>query len=277
MSHFKIASRFLSFLWKADTIYDIHSPFVYQLAQATLEDNRHFYAFTLVESVRQMHLQNHTRIAVKDFGAGSKVHNGNQRKVSDIAKSAVSPPNKTQLLFRIINHFKPEKMLEIGTSLGISTLYQKAAARNAQLITLEGSPQIAMEAQKAFRAYEVPLDIDLRLGQFEHTLEQALQDLERLDYVFIDGNHRKKPTLAYFESCLKYAHADSVFVFDDIYWSPEMQDAWESIKAHPKVELSVDFFHMGVVFFRTEQQTKQHFKVIKSKWKPWSFGFFGKK
>ncbi len=274
MSRIQIAKRFLHFYKNADTIYNIHSPFVYDLAQAVLEDNRHFYAFSMIEPLRQMHLHNHNLIEVEDFGAGSLVNNNKQRKVSSIAKSAVSSPARSRLLFRLVNHLHPKTLLELGTSLGISALYQKAAAQKARMITLEGSPNIAHLANATFKAYEVPLNIELRLGEFGKTLQLALRDLQKVDFVFFDGNHQKKATLDYFEQCLAYAHENTVFVFDDIYWSDEMQAAWESIKQHSKVCLSVDFFHLGLVFFRKEHKNKAHFKVVSSNWKPWSMGFF---
>ena len=91
-----------------------------------------------------------------------------------------------------------------------------------------------------------------------------MKEIGTLDYVYIDGNHQKAPTLSYFNQCLLNSHADTVFVFDDIHWSEEMEEAWESIKAHPKVTLSLDLFYMGLVFLREEQLEKQHFNIIPS-------------
>lgn len=274
MNRIQIILRFLKFYIQATTIYKIHSPFVFDLVENTLEDKRHFYAFSMIEPIRQMHLQNQHTIEVKDFGAGSLVQKSNIRKVRSIAKTAVSSRYRSNLLFRIINHFKPSKMLEMGTSLGISALYQSTASLNGSLVTLEGSHSIAQLAQATFKAYETPLNIELKIGEFNDTLLPALKNLKQVDTVFFDGNHQEEPTLAYFETCLKYAHEDSVFIFDDIYWSDGMQAAWEKIKTHPKVELSVDFFYLGMVFFRSNNKSKQHVKVVPKLWKPWIFGFF---
>ncbi len=277
MSKIKTASNFMRFLWGAQTLYDVHSPFVYALAEAMLEDNRHYYAFSMIEPLRQRLLQNQDKINVVDYGAGSKMNNQPIRPINSIAKSALSPPFQTRMLFRLVNHLKPKTMLEMGTSLGISTMYQAAAAMNGQMITLEGSPEIAKVAQSMFKMYQDPLNIDLRVGQFVQTLPSALQQLEKLDYAFIDGNHRHTPTLTYFQKCLNYAHDQSVFVFDDIHWSSEMETAWEQIKANPRVTLTIDLYFMGLVFFRKENKAKQHFKLVKSKWKPWSWGFTGRR
>jgi len=159
--------------------------------------------------------------------------------------------------------------LEMGTSLGISTIYQSQAAMNAQFITLEGDPQIAELARMYFDDFNVK-NVELIEGRFEDTLQSALQKLKRLDYVFIDGNHRLAPTLEYFETCLKYAHEDSIFVFDDIHWSDEMDQAWEQVKKHPQVKISIDLFHMGIVFFRKGKRDKEHFILAPLSWKPWA-------
>ena len=61
-----------------------------------------------------------------------------------------------------------------------------------------------------------------------------------------------KNTLEYFNLCLKKIHNETVFVFDDIHWSEEMEEAWNEIKNHSKVRVSVDLFRMGLIFFRKE-------------------------
>jgi len=240
----------------------------------TLEDERHYYAFSDIERLRELLLKDTTKIKVTDLGAGShRLKKEETRSIAAICKTAVSPPKKCQLLFKIVHQVKPKTILEIGTSLGISTIYQAKAASNAQLISLEGSPAIAQVAQQNLKRLKVN-NTTITTGPFEATLVPALQQLKKLDYVFIDGNHRQDATLLYFEKCLDFAHADSVFVIDDIYWSAEMQAAWQSICQHPKVTLSVDYFDVGLVFFRKDHLEKEHHLVIRSFWKPWARGFF---
>ena len=80
------------------------------------------------------------------------------------------------------------------------------------------------------------------------------------DLVYFDGNHQKQATLDYFEKLLPKVHNDTVFIFDDIHWSREMEEAWEEIKQHPAVKVTVDTFFWGFVFFRKEQE-KEHFVI----------------
>ncbi len=273
MKRFYILKSFFQFYFSAKTKFRVHSPFVFDFVKNILEDKRVFYAFSSVENLRKLLKQDNRKITVQDLGAGSLKSTGSVRSIKSIATNSLSSPFSCQLFFKIVNRYKPKTILEVGTSLGISSLYHHFAAQNARLITLEGAKEIAVEARKNFQRLEVN-SVELIEGNFHDTLPIALGKLKQLDYLFLDGNHRKAPTLSYFEQCLEFAHENSIFVIDDIYWSEEMTEAWEEIKAHPKVTLSIDLFFMGLVFFRRENKVKEHFKLIKSSWKPWEMGFF---
>lgn len=272
MSLFAQLTAYLQFYFGATTKYRIHSPFVVDFVENIFEDKRQYYAFEQLELLRQSLLANKQQIEVTDFGAGSRTGQGAQRSIQQIARTALSPRFSSTLLFRLINHYQPQTMLEMGTSLGLTTLYQQAAARRANFITLEGCPQIAQVAQNQFRAQDAN-NIQSIVGEFSETLPSALKQLKRLDYAFIDGNHRLAPTLDYFEQCLTYTHEESIIVLDDIYWSREMQEAWIRIKQHPKVTLSIDLYRIGIVLFRKAHSEPQHLKLVKWWMKPWIMGF----
>ena len=82
-----------------------------------------------------------------------------------------------------------------------------------------------------------------------------------IDMAYIDGNHRLEPTLNYFEQLLGKKNNSSIFIFDDIHWSKEMEEAWERIKTHPSVRCTIDIFFLGFVFFREEFKAKQDFMI----------------
>ncbi len=273
MGRFSIASRFLKFYTQATTVYNIHSPFVYQFVINVLEDNRIYYAFQAIEELRQLLKQNKTKIQVTDFGAGSHVNNNKERSISSIVNSAVTDARNGQILFKVIHHFKPKTILEIGTSLGITTLYQAKALQKSRVITLEGCPNIATVAKQNFEVLEAS-NIDLIVGEFSATLPKVIQKSNTLDYVFFDGNHQKAATLSYFSQCLEIAHEHSVFVFDDIHWSEDMEAAWYEIQNHPNVTLTIDLFFMGFVFFKKSNFQQKHLKLVPTRWKPWVMGFF---
>jgi len=270
----KFFLRFLRFYWNAQTSYRIHSPFVFEFAREILDDQRTFYAFPVLERLRSSLLRNRTTVEITDYGAGSKVKRGDERSIRELVKHSATSPFFCRVLFKTINAYQPLNALELGTSVGISSLYQAAGlGTGGRLITLEGCPEIARIAAENIEMADVH-NIDLRVGTFAETLVPALKDLQRLDYVFIDGNHRRVPTLEYFETCLLYAHETSIFVLDDIHWSEEMEAAWQTIQQHPRVSLTIDLFACGLVFFRPQNKTKLHYQLVANRYKPWQMGFF---
>ncbi|MCB0586661.1 MAG: class I SAM-dependent methyltransferase [Phaeodactylibacter sp.] len=270
----RLAWKFLQYYWRARTRYDIHSPFVFELVEKTLEDSRTFYAFPIIEGLRNLLLRDDTEVHLTDYGAGSKADGSPRRTVHSLARHTAVSPATGQLLFRLVHFIKPTTLLELGTSLGISTAYQAAAAPRSRFLTIEGCPETATLARQHFEQLNLP-NVHLLTGPFREKLPEALRELQRLDYLYLDGDHRLGASLEYFEQCLPYAHSDSVFVIADIHWSNEMEKAWGAIRRHPRVSLSVDLFHIGLLFFRDEQREREHFTVIRSVWKPWRMGFFG--
>lgn len=271
MNRIKFLIRFIKFYLKAKTKYHVHSPFLYDFTEKVLEDNRYYYVFEDVEDLREALKGDDTKIEVTDFGAGSQINNQKERSLSSIIKHSAISDTFGKVLFRLVNFYKPKTLLELGTSLGVSSIYQAAGSLDATLITLEGCMETAEEAVSNFEMLEVE-NIQIVVGKFEDSLPEVLSDIKKLDYVFFDGNHRKAPTLQYFNQCLENAHEDSIFVFDDIHWSEEMESAWEEIKKHPKVLITIDLFFLGIVFFKNIQNGKKHYKLIKSIWKPWKIG-----
>jgi len=246
-------------LLRSGNAHGLHSPFVFGLYTTIIRHDGEFRAYPLVEKRRQELLASDQVLEVTDFGAGSQVAGagGRRRAVRDIARHAAKPPRLAQLLFRLINHFQPATILELGTSLGLTTAYLALASSRSQLITFEGCPSTAAVARATFEQLKTR-NVRLVEGNLDQTLPATLAALDKpLDFVFFDGNHRYEPTLRYFETCLAKAHENSVFVLDDIHWSAEMEQAWAAIKAHPAVTVTVDLFYVGLVFFR--KQPRQDF------------------
>jgi predicted O-methyltransferase YrrM len=240
--------------------HGIHSPFVFNFVTNVLNDKRDYYAYEQVEDMRDELLKDTHVIEVEDMGAGSTVSKHKRRRICDIARHAAKPEKFGQLLFRMVNHYQPSGVIELGTSLGITTAYLATADTRIPVITLEGAQSVANEAKDNFTALGLP-NVRLIEGNFDDTLPKAIDIVYTTGLVFIDGNHRKEPTLRYFYQLLEKSNADSILIFDDIHWSKEMEEAWNIIKAHPAVTLTIDLFFIGIVFFRTEFKEKQHFVI----------------
>ncbi len=245
---------YLQYRKNAVSKHGVHSPFVFELITKVFpKDKTLDQSDNIAEEWRTTCLVNNSIINVTDLGTGKS----GPRKISDIAAKSAKHEKEGHLLHRIAKRFQPKKILEIGTSLGITTLHQASATNFEKFITLEGCPETSAIAKSIFEKQN--LKIEIRTGNFAETLPGALKELEKVDYVFFDGNHLEKPTLEYFETCLQYIQNDTIFIFDDIHWSEEMENAWGEIKQHEKVRLTIDLFHIGLVFFRVEQKEKEHF------------------
>jgi predicted O-methyltransferase YrrM len=257
MKFLRFAFKYLIYLFKAQSRHGLHSPFVYKLLDEVILNKNQYYSYEEIESLRAQLLMSDKIITVTDFGAGSHLTPQKKRKVREIAKHSAKPAKYGKLLFRLVEFFKPQNMLELGTSLGISTLYQAKANSDGNFITLEGCPEVAAIAESNFKKLNSN-NIKLICGNFSETLPQAIEVLPKLEYVFFDGNHQKEATLDYFNKCLKKSQNESIFIFDDIHWSRGMEEAWEEIKKHHAVTVTIDLFFVGLVFFRKEQ-VKQDF------------------
>jgi predicted O-methyltransferase YrrM len=249
---------YIRFLFRSGNAHGLHSPFVFGLYAHVIHHDGTFAAYEPIEARRQQLQQDSTLITVRDFGAGSHTGAGRQRRVSSIARTAAKPRQFGQLLFRLVNHFQPRTILELGTSLGLTTAYLAAPNSQARVITFEGCPQTAAVARQTFAALNLH-NTEVVEGNLDETLAPTLACLASpIDFAFFDGNHRYEPTVRYFEQCLPHRTDQSIFILDDIHWSAEMEQAWTTIKAHPDVRLTVDLFFIGLVFFR-RNQPKQHF------------------
>ncbi|MGZ3863499.1 MAG: O-methyltransferase [Bacteroidia bacterium] len=269
------AKKYINYKLKAKNEHSIHSPFVFKLYCEVIKPQEKYYAFDSLNKLRSQLLRNNEIIEVTDLGAGSKKLT-NKRRVSEIARVSVIPQKYGELLFRLVNFFKPNSILELGTSLGLSALYMHNAAPNGELITVEGCPNTCAFAKKLITEFNnfssLSGDADARFAEgngerrgpvlvnspFETAFQNELAN-KKFDFAYIDGNHTYEATIKYFHELLKMTHENSVLIFDDIYWSEGMTKAWEEIGEHEQVTVTIDLFKFGIVFFRKENKQKEHF------------------
>lgn len=261
MIFFYRLKSYLHYLLSAKTKYYLHSPFVYELAEEVIYDQRQYYAFNDLAHIRAALLNSNTELQTTDWGAGS---NGQQvsykkRLVRQLAHQVAVSPQIGKLLFRLVNRYQPQQILELGTSIGIGTLYMAMACKKARITTIEGCPETANFASQLFQKLQIQ-NVAPKVGNFDDILSNLLETIPQVDIVFFDGNHQYEPTLRYFELCLTKIHANTIFIFDDIHWSPDMERAWEIIKQHPKVTITIDLYRVGLVFFR-QGQAKENFTL----------------
>ena len=258
----RMATKYLHYYFTASNGkgHGIHSPFVFEFICEVLNDRRVYEPYAAIEHQRDALLRDRQELFIRDFGAGSRILRQETRRVCDIARASLKQPKFAQLLFRMVRYYQPASIIDLGTSLGITTCYLSSAAPSAKLYTFEGSDALAEIARGIFRALDLR-NIELIGGNFEESLAPVISKLPRIDFAFIDGNHRKEPVLDYFRKIMERSSRSSIIVIDDIHWSTEMEQAWEEIKTDPEIKMTIDLFFAGIVFRRDEFKVKQHFKI----------------
>jgi predicted O-methyltransferase YrrM len=261
-SSFQLAKKYLHYYTTASNGrgHGIHSPFVFDFILSVLNNRHHYKPPIEIEELRKELLKNKETISIEDFGAGSRIQSSRQRAIKSLARNALKPKKYSQLLYRLVKHYEPRHIIELGTSLGITTAYLSKANPSANIITIEGSASIVSVAAQNFEKLACS-NIRLLNGNFDDLLPPVISDLHTIDLAYIDGNHRLEPTLNYFGQFLDKKNNNSILIFDDLHWSIGMEEAWERIKAHPSVRCTIDIFFLGFVFFREEFKSKQDFVI----------------
>jgi len=253
------AIKYLIYLLRAKNRHGIHSPFVYEFNSRILNDKTQYPEYGIVEKQRNLLFRNPNLVEVIDFGAGKNRsgYSTHLRRVKDIAARAGIPVKYGRLLHRIVRHYKPSVLLEMGTSLGISSMYQASASPESTFLAMEGCATTASFAEENLKAIGLK-NAQFTVGRFDVVLPGLLSQTRIIDFAFIDGNHTYEATIRYFNELLKHAGNESIYIFHDIHWSSDMEKAWAEIKKHEQVMVTIDLFFMGLVFFRKEL-SPQHF------------------
>ncbi|MBS1729763.1 MAG: class I SAM-dependent methyltransferase [Bacteroidetes bacterium] len=258
----KIALKYIQYLLRASNGkgHGVHPPFLYDFIRHVLNSKENPVCFKEIENERKSLMANDQVITIEDFGAGSRIFTGLERKISGIARTSLKPAKYSRLLYHILAYYKPRTSIELGTSLGITASYLAKANPNGKLITMEGSAAIASIAKNTFSKLSIE-NIEVAEGNFDQELPRVLKKNPVIDFAFIDGNHSKEPTIRYFNMLLPHLSSDSILVFDDIHWSEEMEAAWEAIRASKEVRLTIDLFFVGIAFFKKELISKADYSV----------------
>jgi predicted O-methyltransferase YrrM len=258
MSKFFQVKAYINHWLDSVEAHSLHSPFFFDFYDKVIKGKPE-EDFSKIEAIRANLLTNETTLEIEDLGAGSasKQLQNNQRKISDIAAMSITPAALAQLYVRICHYTEVHNVVELGTSLGLTSLYFSELPE-CKVNTFEGSHALANVALTNFE-YLDKKNIRLIEGDIANTLPRYLQDnLTKIGFALVDANHRYAPTIQYFEWLMKRFNEKSIMVIDDIHHSPEMEKAWNELKKHYLVYGSVDLFRCGILFFEPGLN-RQHF------------------
>jgi predicted O-methyltransferase YrrM len=227
--------------------HGVHSPFVYNFITSVLTDKTRYDSYKIAERYRKSLLKSKSLLTVTDYGAGSQIDPARVRSVADIARHAGVDCKSGRLLFRMVRHYKPDRIVELGTSLGISTHYLACGNPEASVLTIEADPVLAGIASENLKNNKIA-NVRLINDTFDNVLPALLPESPGKTLIFVDGNHSLTSTLKYADFFLSKLPDDSILIFDDINWSAGMQNAWKEIQG--KSALTIDLFRIGIVFIK---------------------------
>lgn len=242
------------------SIQYIHSPFLFSLMKVVFDDSskRRISFFIEIEKVREKNQQNHSLIKFEDFGAGGDQQRIQEVAVSSLAGRSVKQSKYARFLYRLGLFTKSKNIVELGTSLGITTSYLSFIPEST-IHTIEADEGVRQLASKNWKELN-RTNIRTYIGDLNESLLPIYDKTGRIDFLFIDANHRQEAMIRYYLQALPFLNESSVVVFDDIHWSEDTLKGWNLVKSRPEVTLSFDIFQMGVVFF-SKNLSKEDFTL----------------
>lgn len=248
----------MQYYFNAQGTIRLHSPFLFQFYLEVLEKPRTKgkYSKKLIEQIRSKN----TFLENVSIGAKSRTDIKNKNKASNLQQLISVRPKYGKVLTYLSEYVNAEYVLELGSGLGVSAAYLAEAEGVSRIVSVDGNEQFVAFNQFNFKELEIP-KVSFTKGLIEDKLAEGFEELPRVDLIFVDGNHTKEGTLANFVLLKQYLHDNTVVVFDDIYWSKGMQEAWDIIRKDETFSISVDLFQFGILFRRKEHKEKEHFTL----------------
>ncbi len=217
------------------------------------------YRINEINKIRRCAAESNVIFDYYDIGASSTLPIS-RKTLKHILNHTVTPIKYAELYFKLIQYFECKNVLEIGTSIGINTMYLAAATPQGIVITIEGQKSIYQYASQLFEKHHYH-NIEHKFGLFDDVLPEVLTHSDKFDFILIDGNHTYPATIKYFQMLVSHLHENTVIIIDDIYWSKDMTRAWEEIRQNKSVTVSIDLFRCGILLFKRDIKEPYHLKL----------------
>lgn len=247
--------QFIKYYFVSITKYKVHSPFVFTFIKEILEKNIDGNKKAQIINLLNMYKNHNYHISNEDYGAGSKLTNKNNLSIKHLLKNVSTSKKYGKILYNLVNYYKYNNCIELGSSLGFGTTYLSTSTNN--VISIEGNKDLVKIASENIARIGLT-NASIINDVFDNVLEEVLKK-NKFDLLFIDGNHKEEATLKYFDIALKHKSNNSVIIMDDINWSKGMNNAWNKIISNKEITLSIDLFKFGIVFFNPNIVKKEHF------------------
>ena len=258
----ELVLKYLSFYWEASHSkgHGVHSPFVFEFIQQVLQNKTTDHSFAQWKDWRANLLHSTEMLSWEEIGGGSRLGSFDKKSVAAIVNQSAKPIRTAKLFYKLVQFYQPNSILELGTSLGLSTALFSLARPTATIHTIEGVSSAYLKALTHFQEWQFK-NVHSYFGNFDNKLTEVLNVMPAPELVFMDGNHQEEPTLRYFEQLVNHLPEQSIVIVDDIRWSAGMERAWKQIQQHEQVTATIDLFQFGIVLFRPSFHSKLHYRI----------------
>lgn len=210
--------------------YGVHSPFVYTLITRVIEEDAAYYAYDDITEERN---------AVKST-------------LDSKRQNTLIPLKTAKLLFRIINRFKPAKILECGTSYGISTSVMQLAAPNAQIFTIEPD-----EARREYLASPNP-QIQAG-GSYSEEIPEICGKEGNPEFIYI-REHAKADEYRQIFTAISSSISDTTVIFaEGMHKTEEIYHLFNQMAKHEKIKIFMDMYDIAL-FIASPKLNKERYK-----------------
>lgn len=173
--------------------FGVHSPYIYALLTDVFRERLPYYAY---EAIGQL--------------PGESPYSSGSFKIN-------------RLLFRLVNRFLPDSIIETGDSDGRSLKSMSLARKDA-----------------------VCRNIPDGRGFSTEELKQTLGNSRQLDFLFISSTNAFREA---FEAALPLTGEHSVFIILSIHADKDRQMWWKAVEHDERTGFTVDLYDIGLVFF----------------------------
>lgn len=221
--------------------FGIHSPYLFHLVTRIIEEDLPYYKYSLIEKVRKLMSQVDERIGVFNDDGTKRL-----RKIKSVVGDYAITPKYGQLLFRLVNYYKPSVILEYGTTCGISTMYMAAPNSKTSVYSLSKQPEMADLSQSMCERIAMHNIKRSKATDLMAEAQRLVQEMPEDDFLYINSaTPAEVSTLVN----LRMARNGKRFfiVVPNPYTTDEMWNVWQALKADERVKLSINIFNLGIL------------------------------
>lgn len=228
--------------------HGIHSPAAFEFVTKVLYDTSDHSEYVFFNKNRDALRTSAEELIIDDMGAPSKVFKSNLRAVPDLDKYASISAKYGKLLFRIVKYYNLQNRIEFGTSLGVSAMYLAKGNAEGNVKSFEGNESLSEFSSKWHKEHDLQ-NIIVVNKLFSEAMSKIESGNEKIDLVFIDGDHKYESTKEYFNFFLMRMK-EGFIILDDINWSAGMRKVWNEIVEHNTSFVTFDLYKLGIVMMR---------------------------